>query len=425
MQDILKQKDIPNSAGNLVQSSTQVPTIIGAINSSLTNTLSNSNPDFSTENVLALELGLNSRLNSDGHSNDLIEHHHISKHNEEQIENIRREAAKHAGHENQHLAMILILIFVMLISQILLVWWKTKYQKSYIHTSMVAMYIIPFGISVYRHWWRFVSIWLVISAATIALVWRPLLMPNFSNRGSTIPRLLYKWFFMVYSISSIVAVTGYSILVLTFFGINILLNVTPQTALDIGFMMLFYGIYYGVLCRDFTDFLVDKLAAQIGYYNPSSALPSKLLKDNVCAICGMDHGDKENIDLDGLSKNNEPLLSDSASFFDNEHSLNPDQETLIEYGGDENASQKERIFVLTCGHKFHEYCIYGWCLIGKRQVCPFCREKVDLNRLFSSLIFQKPHYLYGNLLDFIRYLFAWQPIIFFAVHFLDYELGLE
>lgn len=226
-------------------------------------------------------------------------------------------------------------------------------------------------------------------------------MPNFSRSGSAIPRLLYKWFFAVYSISSVVAVTGYTVLLLTFFGINILLNISPQTALDLGFVMLFYGIYYGVLCRDFTDFLVDRLAAQIGYYNPSSALPSKLLRSNVCAICGMEHGDKENIDMDGLERQ-EPLLSDSNYL---ESDFHPDTETLIDYN--ENSNRKERLFVLTCGHKFHEYCIYGWCLVGKRQVCPFCREKVDLGRMFSALPFQKPHYLYGNLLDFIRYLFAW------------------
>ena len=87
--------------------------------------------------------------------------------------------------------------------------------------------------------------------------------------------------------------------------------------------------------------------------------------------------------------------------------------------------EKERCFTLSCGHKYHEYCIYGWCLMGKKQVCPFCREKVDTQKLFASLPFQKPHYLYGNLLDFIRYLVAWQPLILLAVQGINYFLGLE
>lgn len=313
---------------------------------------------------------------------------------QEQLDAIK----KHQGHENQHLAMVLILCLVMTVSQILLVWWKNKYQKSYIHCSMFAMYILPLCISAHKHWWRFVSIWMFVSIITIVLVWRPLFMPNFAGSGSTIPRLLYKWFFTVYAISSLIAVAGYFVNVLTFFGINLLLNISPQTALDIGIMMLFYGTYYGVLCRDFTDFLVDKLAAQIGYYNPNSALPSKSLRADICAICGVGHGDKEDIDIEGLTKN-DTLLEHSNYLSDDFH---PEQETLIEF-----SNEKERLFVLTCGHKFHEYCIYGWCLVGKRQVCPFCREKVDLGRMFSALPFQKPHMLYGNFLEFIRYLFAW------------------
>lgn len=329
---------------------------------------------------------------------------------------------KHEGHEGQHLAMVAILIATMVISQILLVIWKSKYQKSYIHASMVVMYTVPFMISVYRHWWRFVSIWIIISSITIVLVWRPLFRPTFSRTGSSIPRMLYKWFFVLYTFSSLIAVTGYTILLLTFFGINILLNMLPQTALDIGFMMLFYGIYYGVLCRDFTDFLVDKLAAQIGYYNPdSSALPSRLLLENVCAICGFTHDNGDKIDIEGLDKEDALTSSQSDLLFNNPNQeFDPDMS--VDY---QDESRKERVFVLSCGHKFHEYCIYGWCLVGKRQTCPFCSEKVDLGRLFSALPFQKPHYLYGNLLDFIRYLFAWQPLIFFVVHMLDYELGLE
>lgn len=381
--------DLKDKGVHAVESASQVPAVRNHNITSSLNIFSNDSSGGITESIIIIEAEHN------------FGHEHLKNGHQDQIDNLRKEAAKHAGHESQHLAMVLILVSVMILSQVLLVWWKTKYQRSYIHASMVAMYIIPFCISAYRLWWRFVTIWIIISLITIVLVWRPLVMPSFSGSGSTIPRLLYKWFFTVYSISSIVAVTGYTILVLTFFGINILLNISPQTALDIGFMMLFYGIYYGVLCRDFTDLLVDRLAARIGYYNPTSALPSKLLRSNICAICGMEHGDKEDIDLDGLTKS-EPLLTHDNYL---ENDFHPDHETLIDYS--DNSNQKERLFVLTCGHKFHEYCIYGWCLVGKRQVCPFCREKVDLGRMFSALPFQKPHYLYGNLLDLIRYLFAW------------------
>lgn len=101
--------------------------------------------------------------------------------------------------------------------------------------------------------------------------------------------------------------------------------------------MLFYGIYYGVLTRDFTDFLVDILAGNIGYYSPSSSLPSKQLTSSICAICGRPHGNEDVLDANSSS---------------------------LDYTTTTGA-ERERTFTLSCGHKYHEYCIYGWCLVGK------------------------------------------------------------
>ncbi|KAG9510260.1 RING finger protein [Fragariocoptes setiger] len=229
-------------------------------------------------------------------------------------------------------------------------------------------------------------------------IWRPLIVPNFSRSGSSIPRLLYRWFYVLYSTSSVIAVTGYIVIMLTFFGLNVLLGLPPQLTLDFGFLMLFYGIYYGVLCRDFTDFLVDKLAARIGYYNPKSALPSRALDKSICAICGRSHGSKN---IEGIQSNShaEPLMT---SYLQEISATEAVEMSESDYEC-QSAPTEERIIVLACGHKFHEYCIYGWCLVGKRQ----------------------PHYLYGNFLDFIRYLLTWQPLIFFVVHIVNSSLGLE
>lgn len=38
---------------------------------------------------------------------------------------------------------------------------------------------------------------------------------------------------------------------------------------------------------------------------------------------------------------------------------------------------------------------------------------------------EKPHMLYGNLLDWVRYLVAWQPLIIFLVHGINKFLGLD
>jgi RING finger protein 121 len=34
--------------------------------------------------------------------------------------------------------------------------------------------------------------------------------------------------------------------------------------------------------------------------------------------------------------------------------------------------------------RFHEFCIRGWCIVGKKQTCPYCKEIVDLKRLFQN-----------------------------------------
>ena len=34
--------------------------------------------------------------------------------------------------------------------------------------------------------------------------------------------------------------------------------------------------------------------------------------------------------------------------------------------------------------RFHEFCIRGWCIVGKKQTCPYCKEKVDLKRMFHN-----------------------------------------
>ena len=74
--------------------------------------------------------------------------------------------------------------------------------------------------------------------------------------------------------------------------------------------------------------------------------------------------------------------------------------------------------------RFHEFCIRGWCIVGKKQICPYCREKVDLKRMFKNP-WEKPHVLFGQLLDFIRYFVVWLPIILLGVQLIYHILNLE
>lgn len=44
----------------------------------------------------------------------------------------------------------------------------------------------------------------------------------------------------------------------------------------------------------------------------------------------------------------------------------------------------ENTYKLSCEHVFHEFCIRGWCIVGKKQTCPYCKEKVDLKKMFHN-----------------------------------------
>ncbi|XP_074621335.1 E3 ubiquitin ligase RNF121-like isoform X3 [Acropora palmata] len=120
-------------------------------------------------------------------------------------------------------------------------------------------------------------------------------------------------------------------------------------------------------------------------YTSKGGLPSRSLDYNICAVCGL--------------------------------------ELALQQGHDDD-DPLEKTYKLSCGHLFHEFCIRGWCIVGKKQTCPYCKEKVDLKRMFCNP-WERPHVLFGQLLDWIRYLVVWQPIIIVVVQIIIYLLGLE
>ncbi|VDM27968.1 unnamed protein product [Toxocara canis] len=117
-------------------------------------------------------------------------------------------------------------------------------------------------------------------------------------------------------------------------------------------------------------------------YYTQEGLPKKVLEADVCAVCG-NHLDAEN-----------------------------------------SEGESEATYRLSCSHVFHEFCIRGWCVVGKQQTCPYCKEKVDLKRMFKNP-WEKPHLFFGQLLDWIRYLVAWQPLIVTFVQGVNKVFGLE
>lgn len=143
-----------------------------------------------------------------------LDHVNMSHFTKEQQDHLAMHK-KHFGHEGSHAAMLLILLAAIALAQVALIAWKRRHYKSYQNVSMFGMWLVPLGIAIYNHWVRFISIWAAISLLTTALIFRPLYKRDM--HGST-PRLVYKWFFCLYWLSSVVVVTGYIILMGVFFG---------------------------------------------------------------------------------------------------------------------------------------------------------------------------------------------------------------
>lgn len=75
---------------------------------------------------------------------------------------------------------------------------------------------------------------------------------------------MYKWFLFIYKLSYVLGIISYTVLIATFFGLNLAFDGKPQVWMDFGILLLFYGLYFGVLGRDVAEICADKMASHIG-----------------------------------------------------------------------------------------------------------------------------------------------------------------
>ncbi|CAH8515849.1 unnamed protein product [Heterobilharzia americana] len=184
--------------------------------------------------------------------------------------------------------------------------------------------------------------------------------------STTTPRRVYRWFLFIHTTSYVLGIGGYILMMLTFFQVNLLFFLPTKIAMDFALLVLFYGLYYGVIARDFAEVCTNKMAAQISYRVPQG-MPIRRIDASVCSICTND---------------------------------------LVTDGG-------EKVHRLNCTHVFHDFCIRAGALLERKIPQTFTNP------------WDKPHILYGNLLDWVRYLVAWQPVILGLVQLLNSALGLQ
>jgi RING finger protein 121 len=163
------------------------------------------------------------------------------------------------------------------------------------------------------------------------------------------------------------------------------------------FTLFTYGFYFGVLSKDLVDICSDRMASS---HCVRDGLAVKILRDNICAICGSP------VDSIPPTESLERRLSEVDQAYKD---LDDEEQELKELLKDDASPRR-----LDCGHVFHSACIRGWLIVGKRDMCPYCKEKVDLSRFKKSMMDQQG-VLYVAFLEWIRYLIVWQPIVLMIV----------
>jgi RING finger protein 121/175 len=167
------------------------------------------------------------------------------------------------------------------------------------------------------------------------------------------PKNVFLWFNSIYFAAYAVGIAGYCL---------ILLTVMTHLPLP-GPLLLFYGAYFAVLDRDFAEVCTMAMASRLGVYS-KDGLPQKSILPGVCALC---------------------------------------TESLDDEGG--------KVVTLNCKHQYHHFCIRGWAIVGKKDVCPYCKEKVDMKETFQGTFLGPQSPAYIQTLDFLRSLIVWNPVI--------------
>lgn len=73
-------------------------------------------------------------------------------------------------------------------------------------------------------------------------------------------------------------------------------------------------------------------------------------------------------------------------------------------------------FVLYDNKRYHEFCIRGWIIIGKKDTCPYCSEKVNIRATLLKNPWEKQSTIWSGVLDTLRYLVVWNPLIVFVIN---------
>lgn len=283
------------------------------------------------------------------------------------------------------------ILFLVLGLQIGVQFWKKYFPKSFQYTTFVLMWVFPAGLSLYLGFWKMILLWAIFSSVSLYMAYlgtrKPLSMRT--------PRRVYSWFYWIYLIAHLLSIVGFFLLCLDIFGItNFFHGMFLKQLLEYRvfrflysepIVIVFYGLYYSIIVRDFAEICAEQMAqnieeSRVQYYVNENAIK------RTCGICN--GGFELDRDLEGAAQLQTEFISDNK-------------------------------LEVECGHCFHEFCVKGWSIIGKKDHCPVCKEKVNIkDKLPKSPWADQDSPAWQQFLDIVRYIIVWNPLILLVLQVL-------
>lgn len=307
-------------------------------------------------------------------------------------------------------------VFALCGVQSLLVWWKKAHRRSYELVSLAGLWLVPAGLALQFRFWRFAGAWALYSAAALFFLSRAAARPL----APSTPRAVFIWFLAAHKASVAVGAAGYACLALS---VLLALAGAPDPFPDgLGLLLLWYGIYFGVLGRDAAEVAADRMAATLG---TGTSLARSV---RACGVCGGDLTDAPG-DLappPGGAAGGVMVarggVGDATVQVRMGRGGGEGRGRARCWGGMRGGRGGVCVFStphhhlhpptqLACKHLFHGTCLRGWCVVGKKDTCPACREKVDLRAVFAGRPWETRNLNWLQMLDMVRYLVVWNPLI--------------
>ena len=74
--------------------------------------------------------------------------------------------------------------------------------------------------------------------------------------------------------------------------------------------------------------------------------------------------------------------------------------------------------------RLHEFCLRGWVIVGKKDTCPFCTEKVPIKQLIGQSPWNPQSTMWLQILDAVRYIVVWHPMLLVVLNIFFSMSGL-